>query len=102
MVKNEGFLTVYQGLGAGIVRQIFYATSRFGLYEVTPCTPCARARRTRTTYAHDVLAGAYAGKRDRVVLCSVPFPASLRTAELWASKLRSIETSSPSTAKRTF
>lgn len=27
-------MTVYQGLSAGIVRQIFYASSRFGLFEV--------------------------------------------------------------------
>lgn len=34
IVKNEGFLTLYSGLGAGFVRQIFYATSRLGFYEV--------------------------------------------------------------------
>lgn len=76
MVKNEGFLTVYQGLGAGIVRQIFYATSRFGLYEVTPCTPCARARRTRTTcsQAHT--------QANATASCCVPFPSRLPCAQL--------------------
>mmetsp|Transcript_43905 Transcript_43905/g.171593 ORF Transcript_43905/g.171593 Transcript_43905/m.171593 type:complete len:305 (-) Transcript_43905:1199-2113(-) len=34
VVANEGFLTLYNGLSAGILRQVFYATSRFGLYEV--------------------------------------------------------------------
>lgn len=34
VVSNEGFLTLYKGLSAGITRQIFYATSRFGLFEV--------------------------------------------------------------------
>jgi hypothetical protein len=34
MQKERGFLSLYQGLQAGIVRQIFYATSRFGLFEV--------------------------------------------------------------------
>jgi len=34
IVKNEGFGSLYKGLSAGITRQIFYATSRFGLFEV--------------------------------------------------------------------
>jgi len=34
LVKNEGMLTLYKGLSAGITRQIFYATSRFGFFEV--------------------------------------------------------------------
>jgi len=34
IVAKEGFLALYKGLSAGIVRQIFYATSRLGLYEV--------------------------------------------------------------------
>jgi hypothetical protein len=33
-IREEGFLSLYEGLGAGITRQIFYATSRFGLFEV--------------------------------------------------------------------
>lgn len=33
-VQKGGFGTLYQGLGAGTTRQIFYATSRFGLFEV--------------------------------------------------------------------
>ena len=34
MVKEQGVLSLYSGLEAGIVRQIFYSTSRFGLFEV--------------------------------------------------------------------
>lgn len=34
IVAKEGVLTLYQGLSAGITRQVFYATSRFGLFEV--------------------------------------------------------------------
>eukprot|EP00123_Amoebidium_parasiticum_P005475 comp16659_c0_seq1/m.14870 comp16659_c0_seq1/g.14870 ORF comp16659_c0_seq1/g.14870 comp16659_c0_seq1/m.14870 type:complete len:300 (-) comp16659_c0_seq1:345-1244(-) len=34
VIKNEGVGSLYKGLTAGITRQIFYATSRFGLYEV--------------------------------------------------------------------
>jgi hypothetical protein len=33
-VNKEGIMTLYKGIGAGTVRQIFYATSRFGLFEV--------------------------------------------------------------------
>lgn len=34
VVKKEGVLTLYNGMSAGLLRQLFYATSRFGLYEV--------------------------------------------------------------------
>eukprot|EP01125_Pyxidicula_operculata_P001975 TRINITY_DN11961_c0_g1_i1.p1 TRINITY_DN11961_c0_g1~~TRINITY_DN11961_c0_g1_i1.p1 ORF type:complete len:302 (-),score=42.55 TRINITY_DN11961_c0_g1_i1:19-924(-) len=34
MVQKEGWGSLYKGLSAGITRQIFYATSRFGLFEV--------------------------------------------------------------------
>lgn len=33
-VQNEGVLSLYSGLSAGLMRQLFYATSRFGLFEV--------------------------------------------------------------------
>jgi len=33
-VKTKGFKSLYDGISAGTVRQIFYATSRFGLFEV--------------------------------------------------------------------
>jgi hypothetical protein len=36
LIKTEGVKGLYAGLGAGCVRQIFYATSRFGLFEVCP------------------------------------------------------------------
>jgi solute carrier family 25 (mitochondrial oxoglutarate transporter), member 11 len=32
--KEKGFMSLYSGLEAGIIRQVFYATSRFGLFEV--------------------------------------------------------------------
>ena len=34
LYKKEGTKGLYAGLEAGIIRQIFYATSRFGLFEV--------------------------------------------------------------------
>jgi len=33
-VQKEGVLSLYSGLSAGLMRQLFYATSRFGLFEV--------------------------------------------------------------------
>lgn len=33
MVQESGLMSLYDGLGAGIWRQVFYATSRFGLFE---------------------------------------------------------------------
>lgn len=33
MIERQGFMSVYDGLSAGILRQVFYATSRFGLFE---------------------------------------------------------------------
>ena len=34
VVRKEGAATLYKGLGAGLLRQVFYATSRLGLFEV--------------------------------------------------------------------
>lgn len=34
IVAHEGVSALYQGIGAGLLRQLFYATSRFGLFEV--------------------------------------------------------------------
>lgn len=33
MIQESGWMSLYDGLGAGIWRQVFYATSRFGLFE---------------------------------------------------------------------
>ncbi|CAE7329819.1 misc-1 [Symbiodinium natans] len=33
-VKKSGFSSLYNGLGAGIWRQVFYASSRYGLFQV--------------------------------------------------------------------
>eukprot|EP00946_MAST-07B_sp_MAST-7B-sp1_P002829 g2829.t1 len=34
LVRERGFMALYDGIGAGTTRQIFYATSRLGLFEV--------------------------------------------------------------------
>lgn len=33
MAAKQGWMSVYDGLSAGVLRQVFYATSRFGLFE---------------------------------------------------------------------
>ena len=33
LVNSEGFMSLYAGIGAGCLRQVFYATSRLGLFE---------------------------------------------------------------------
>ena len=33
MIQKQGLMSVYDGLSAGVLRQVFYATSRFGLFE---------------------------------------------------------------------
>lgn len=34
IIRDKGVLSLYNGLSAGIIRQIFYASTRFGLFEV--------------------------------------------------------------------
>jgi solute carrier family 25 oxoglutarate transporter 11 len=34
MVKEQGAMSLYSGLSAGLLRQLFYTTSRLGLFEV--------------------------------------------------------------------
>ena len=33
LISKEGFGSLYAGIGAGMLRQVFYATSRYGLFE---------------------------------------------------------------------
>jgi solute carrier family 25 oxoglutarate transporter 11 len=33
-IKQDGFMSLYNGIGAGIWRQIFYASSRYGLFQI--------------------------------------------------------------------
>ena len=34
IIRKDGILSLYSGLSAGILRQVFYSTSRFGLFEL--------------------------------------------------------------------
>ncbi len=33
MIKESGWLSLYDGIAAGVMRQVFYASTRFGLFE---------------------------------------------------------------------
>ncbi|KAF2364399.1 Mitochondrial substrate/solute carrier, partial [Trinorchestia longiramus] len=33
IIKNQGFLALYNGLSASLLRQVTYSTTRFGIYE---------------------------------------------------------------------
>ena len=33
MIEKQGLMSVYDGLSAGVMRQVFYASTRFGLFE---------------------------------------------------------------------
>ena len=33
MIKEQGWMSLYDGIGAGVLRQVFYASARFGLFE---------------------------------------------------------------------
>jgi len=49
MIKENGIMSVYDGLAAGVWRQVFYATSRFGLFEV--CRDKLHEIRGKTDFA---------------------------------------------------
>lgn len=66
-VQHErGFMSLYQGLEAGIVRQIFYATSRFGLFEVIRDY---MARHRDTDLASRLFSGCTSGGLAALISC---------------------------------
>jgi solute carrier family 25 oxoglutarate transporter 11 len=66
LVEREGVLSLYKGLSAGIVRQIFYATSRFGLFEVFRDT---LAKYRETDFASRLLVGVLSGGCAALISC---------------------------------
>ena len=34
MIQKDGVMSLYAGLSAGVARQVVYATTRFGLFEI--------------------------------------------------------------------
>jgi len=67
MIKENGFMTVYDGLSAGVLRQVFYATSRFGLYETF--RDYAHEIRGKTDFASRVVIGAITGGMAAYISC---------------------------------
>ena len=76
-VARKGFMSLYNGLGAGITRQIFYATSRFGLFEVIR----DQIGKTRTIGVPErVVAGLASGACAALVSCPAEVPHSFHSA----------------------
>ncbi|KAG7358614.1 mitochondrial carrier protein [Nitzschia inconspicua] len=59
MLKQDGFRSLYDGLSAGVARQVFYATSRFGLFETG--RDLLHSYRGKTDFAARVGVGAITG-----------------------------------------
>lgn len=66
LVKTKGFMSLYDGLGAGCVRQIFYATSRFGLFETLRD---AAAQYRKTDFAQRFAIASVAGGCAALISC---------------------------------
>ncbi len=69
-IKNEGVKSLYSGLSAGLLRQLFYATSRFGLFEVFRDE---LAKYRETDFASRLVAGVTAGGKFRCNVCACIF-----------------------------
>lgn len=59
MIAESGYASLYDGLGAGIWRQVFYASSRFGLFETF--RDKLHEVRGKTDFASRVVVGAISG-----------------------------------------
>ena len=66
IVKERGFLSLYNGLGAGITRQVFYASSRFGLFEVIRDEV---AKHRETDVFSRLFAGCTSGAMAAIISC---------------------------------
>ncbi|KAH8045138.1 thiosulfate transmembrane transporter [Aureococcus anophagefferens] len=64
--KERGYASFYDGIGAGVIRQIFYATSRFGLFETFRD---AIAARREIGVAERLAAGLASGACAAVISC---------------------------------
>ncbi|OEU21644.1 mitochondrial 2-oxoglutarate/malate carrier protein [Fragilariopsis cylindrus CCMP1102] len=67
MLKTNGFLSVYDGLSAGVARQVFYATTRFGLFETF--RDILHEYRGKTDFASRVGVGAITGGIAAYISC---------------------------------
>uniref|UniRef100_A0A7S2HU87 Mitochondrial 2-oxoglutarate/malate carrier protein n=1 Tax=Helicotheca tamesis TaxID=374047 RepID=A0A7S2HU87_9STRA len=67
MVKESGLMSVYDGLSAGVLRQVFYASSRFGLFETF--RDKLHEIRGKTDFASRVGVGAVTGGIAAYISC---------------------------------
>ena len=68
-IKAEGIGALYEGLKAGMVRQIFYATSRFGLFEVFRDQLVAMRGSKEVGATERIVAGLASGATAAVISC---------------------------------
>ncbi|GKZ00048.1 hypothetical protein MPSEU_000958200 [Mayamaea pseudoterrestris] len=67
MIRESGWMSLYDGLSAGVLRQVFYATTRFGLFETL--RDLLHDYRGHTDFASRVLVGATTGGVAAYVSC---------------------------------
>lgn len=65
-IKTKGAMSLYDGLSAGLLRQLFYATSRFGLFEVFRDE---LAKHRPTDFLSRLLAGVTSGGIAALISC---------------------------------
>ena len=67
MVQEHGYRSLYDGLSAGVLRQVFYATARFGLFETF--RDALHEFRGTTDFASRVAVGAITGGMAAYISC---------------------------------
>jgi len=67
MIQESGWMSLYDGLAAGIWRQVFYATTRFGLFETF--RDKLHEIRGKTDFASRVVLGAASGGIAAYISC---------------------------------
>ncbi|KAL7501007.1 hypothetical protein ACHAWT_010592 [Skeletonema menzelii] len=67
MIRENGVMSLYDGLAAGVWRQVFYASSRFGLFET--CRDKLHEIRGKTDFAGRVAVGAVTGATAAIISC---------------------------------
>jgi solute carrier family 25 oxoglutarate transporter 11 len=67
IIREQGFMSLYDGLAAGVGRQVFYASSRLGLFDT--CRDWLHEYRGKTDFAGRVVVGAATGAAAAVISC---------------------------------
>lgn len=67
MIAESGWMSLYDGLSAGMLRQVFYASSRFGLFETF--RDYLHEYRGKTDFASRVAVGALSGGIAAYISC---------------------------------